>query len=481
MPALVDKYGVDLVLCRLGTEDVNWAILAAAATTAKHVQLIIYNAGPPLTTSQWAQEVIEKTTVRKLEQAGGHEAYCYIEHIQRTLRGNGLGGGAAQGGFAGITVFAPAQLRCAHGTGYACVPRLQKALHSFANEGATLQPNGYAPIEPAPIDDFWEGMQRSLTCLPKTYFRLSQGRDLQADSEFISFSRFGSMAVGRRNLLSAPRGWLRRASEALRNATDMHLLPYKQGAAYIPPQEAMINQCCLPGHTCMPWLLERLWPMMLGTPHRGCNGVLTGYCANEWAPKASGKPGAYPTMVPREGAGAIKLRLDVARVARVARFANDLDDNERARVMELLAAERAAPKGGTPMCSTQLCAILSLLDKARASDDSDFALYLASAINSTDSFVAPERSQRRCRQLFVDKKVLLQGIERIHVPTRMAATGGTPKDRETELQHGKVLHTAIQKMYAACLAQMDADPRWYQRPFVYGFAKEADRPLPNVA
>ena len=45
---------------------------------------------------------------------------------------------------------------------------------------------------------------------------------------------------------------------------------------------------------------------------------------------------------------------------------------------------------------------------------------------------------------------------------------------------GRLLHSGIQKMYAACLVQMAADPRWYQRPFVYGFAKEADRPVPLV-
>ena len=45
---------------------------------------------------------------------------------------------------------------------------------------------------------------------------------------------------------------------------------------------------------------------------------------------------------------------------------------------------------------------------------------------------------------------------------------------------GRLLHGGIQKMYAACLVQMAADPRWYQRPFVYGFAKEDDRPLPSV-
>ena len=231
----------------------------------------------------------------------------------------------------------------------------------------------------------------------------------------------------------------------------------------------------------MPWMLERVWPMLLGTPHRGCNGVRTGYCADEWAPAhpnlaAKGKLAAQShSVVPREGAGAIKLRMDVARVARVARFANDLTEEERTQLTELLAAERK--RKGLPSCSTQLCAILALLDKARAEDDSDFALYLSSAVNSTEVLVAPERSQRRCRQLFVDKKVLLEGIERIQIPPRKEES---KLSAEAEKHVGRVLHRAIQKMYAACLAQMAIDPRWYQRPFVYGFAKEAPKPLPDV-
>ena len=77
--------------------------------------------------------------------------------------------------------------------------------------------------------------------------------------------------------------------------------------------------------------------------------------------------------------------------------------------------------------------------------------------------------------------MLLEGIERIHVPAQQGAGSSAPLDRQAELALGRVLHGAIQKMYAACLVQMAADPRWYQRPYVYGFAKEPDRPLPDVS
>ena len=483
---------VHLVLCRLGTEDVSWAIKATTAASPKRVQLVVYNAGPPLTTAQWPQEALERTTIRKLQMAGAHESYCYLEHVQRTL----LGRAGAE--FADFTIFAPASPRCPGGTGEVCVPRIERALRAFDRDKATIDPYGYAPIEPAPVMEFWEGMPQTLVCLPKVYSRLSKGRDLHTDAELMSFSPAGSFAVARRNLVSAPRGWLRRASEVMGNASGMLLPAYSQ-AVTPQPAQPQVSNCCGEDNTCMPWILERVWPMLLGTPHRGCNGVITGYCATEWAPaqvaktatKASGVDAPIPSMVPREGAGAIKLRLDIARVSRVARFANDLTDEERTQVLELLAAERhphhrpvAAAGSEAPVCTTQLCAILALLDKARLDDDGDFSLYLASAVNASEIFVAAERAQKRCRQLFVDKKVLLQGIERIQVPTRKFAS--LPKDlpkqsAEEEKRLGRLLHSAIQKMYANCLVQMASDPRWYQRPFVYGFAKEAERPLPDVS
>ena len=77
-------------------------------------------------------------------------------------------------------------------------------------------------------------------------------------------------------------------------------------------------------------------------------------------------------------------------------------------------------------------------------------------------------------------QVLLQGIERIQVPMRKLDSTPKPSD-EDEKRLGRLLHSAIQKMYANCLVQMASDARWYQRPFVYGFAKEAERPLPEVA
>ena len=104
-------------------------------------------------------------------------------------------------------------------------------------------------------------------------------------------------------------------------------------------------------------------------------------------------------------------------------------------------------------------------------------MYLTSAVNNSDSLLTPERGQRRCRQLFVDKKVLADGVERIQLrgDPGSAASG---LSEEEELRNGQLLHSAIRKVYAACLRQMETDPRWYQRPFVYGFAKEAEQPLP---
>ena len=128
----------------------------------------------------------------------------------------------------------------------------------------------------------------------------------------------------------------------------------------------------------------------------------------------------------------------------MARFANDLTDAERAKLTELVVAERKERvTGSDASCTTQLCAILTLLDRARANDESDFSLYLSAAVNTSDSLVAPERSQKRCRQLFIDAKVLEEGIERIQIKHELS---GRPRSKEEELESGVLLHSAIQKM-----------------------------------
>lgn len=465
---------VHLVLCRLASEDISWASDFVVNPDAK-TSVFVYNAGPPL---QLTPDMSSKVTVQQLVQ-GGHESYCYLDHIQRALR--------RSTGFAPSTIFSPAQPRCADGsTAPRCVQRLAEVLHMLSNKNATIEPNGYAPIDPSPIADFWQSLPLTLTCLPNQYAQLSNGRHLDTDSEFISYSPAGSFVVSRKNLLSAPRGWLRRAQEALSNASV-----YSSAAGISPSARARLDLCCNPERTCVPFLLERLWPMLLNTPHRGCNGVRSGYCATEWNPKQreqanSNQPIPAPRFAPREGAGAIKLRIDVARVSRVARFANDLNEEERTKFMELIAAEHPRRREAKALasCTTQLCAILTLLEKARTSDDEDFSLYLAAAVNNTDVNLeaAPERAQRRCRQLFVDKKVLVEGVERIQARRNpgVVSSSAAPIPNEDELRSGQLLHSAIQKVYAACLRQMEADPRWYQRPFVYGFAKEADQPVPQL-
>lgn len=451
--AATNQASIDLVLCRTQVEDVSWAARAAA-------RVFVYNSGAPLTLSQPLQS---KLIVRNL-QRGRHEAYCYLEHMQRALRGESV---------ARATVFAPAMPRCfTLGPSLHCTSRLLAVIHDLGLPGTKVEPHGYAPIEPSPVAPFWRGLPRdALPCLPDVYAQLSQGRDLATDSDFMSFSPMGAFVVARKNLVNAPRGWLRRAHDHLYNAT----------VAGRP----RLNLCCQEGRTCMPWLLDRVWPTLLGTPHRGCNGVRTGYCANEWnvarPQTATSKDSLTLPVAPPVGTGALKLRMDVARVARVARFTNDLTEEERTTFASLIAAERAQIKGKEPKCATQLCAILAILDKARAQDEEDFVMYLASSVNASlvDAPNIPERSQKRCRQLFLDVRVLDQGVPRIQT-ARSKQSVPITTSREHELHAGEVLHSAISKVYLACLRQMDEDPRWYQRPFVYGFAKEGEVALPTV-
>ena len=221
--------------------------------------------------------------------------------------------------------------------------------------------------------------------------------------------------------------------------------------------------------------------MLLGTPHRGCSSVRTGYCATEWVTtRQDSAHSAIARRPPREGAGAIKLRMDISRVGRVARFTNRLSDDERRTLMEMLAVEHTVPSNAAadqPKCSSQLCAILTLLRAARDGQEEDFALYLSEAVKSTDTLLqTSERAQRRCRQMFVDKSVLTGGIERVELTKDRAML-----NHEREQERGQALHRAVQKLYTSCLLQMVEDPRWWQRPFVYGFAKELDQPAPLQA
>ena len=232
--------------------------------------------------------------------------------------------------------------------------------------------------------------------------------------------------------------------------------------------------------------------MLMGTPHRGCgSGVTTGYCATEWAETRAAKAaskggkggkggdgggGGGGRGRPREGAGALKLRMDISRVARVGQLMNELDESERAALFGLPAeiadsgegvvhrSAKAAP------CSTQRCAILALLKRAVAErDEGDLALYLSLSTNVSSNaqpWQPPERAKARCRQLVVDPHMLNASVERVQ------PTGAPPK------AEGLTIHAAIKKVYEACMRQMHADPRWYTRPFVYGFGREA--PIPTT-
>ncbi len=447
---------VQLVICRLASESVTWALDAFPSGGGTSVQVVVMNGGQPLG--------LPDGTEYRLSGQGGHETACYLDHIQRVQSASP----------AAITVFSPARPRCGAATdslspvapqltpSVACTSRLMRAVRDLAKGRATIEPHGYAPIEPSPLAGFWVGLPRTLLCLPRQYADLSSNRDMQADSDFITYSPSGAFAVDRRNLDSAPQGWLRRAHQALLNST-------------VPPNG--IRRCCKEGRTCVPFLMERLWPMLLGTPHRGCgSGVRTGYCASEWkanlAAAAKGK-GTAASTTPDEGSGAIKLRMDISRVARLARFTTALDEDERAalfelptRVKEMAKQRKDSSSGGSRSCTTQRCAILSLLGRAGEGDDSDLALYLSvSTTNSSDAMVAPDRAQKRCRDLFLNPTMLLNSVQRVQPKAAPAASEGV------------ALHSALQKVYGACLRQMAMDSRWYTRPYIYGFGR--DSPIAN--
>jgi hypothetical protein len=149
-------------------------------------------------------------------------------------------------------------------------------------------------------------------------------------------------------------------------------------------------------------------------------------------------------------------------VARVARLANSLTDDERTVLFEQLDSPIGAAESSS--CRSQLCAIRELIRTARSlsEQDGDFAQYLAAAVNTS---TVSERGVRRCRAMLTDVTLMPRSVERIQVWRTDDAR--TMDDRRA----GELLHTAIVKVYRACVDQMVQNPRWAQRPFVYGFAR----------
>ena len=209
---------VQLVLCRHDWEDVGWA--TAAFPSGGTIELTVYNGGVPL------QLPGEKQLPR-----AWHDAFCYLEHIMRT----------SEAALADVTVFAPALPLCGPEPpqqSTACTERLLSSVRMLGLSAATLEPRGFAPIEPTPRVPFFEGIPRTgaLNCLKDQYKALSGGRrDLHTDAELVSFSPGAAFAVARANLLAAPKGWWLRAQSAMGNTT-----------AY-----SEFQQCCATGRTCV--------------------------------------------------------------------------------------------------------------------------------------------------------------------------------------------------------------------------------------
>jgi len=383
---------------------------------------------------------------------------------------------------AAVTVFSAARPRCNEVS--ECQKRVLESVRALASSTpASLEPNGFGPIEPSPIVDFWHQLPRHLLCLKPEYEHLSNGRDLFLDVEFTSFSPMGSFAVARGNILSAPLGWLRRAAGMMSNRSE----------------SVHVSQCCGAGRTCVPWLMERLWPMLLTLPQRTSDMRCALHSSNC---NPSGRRGVAPDVAKpltslsrsarlvatamgtsltghladrlagaetRESAGAVRLRFDVQRVARIARFTNELSDVERTVLYEQLILPGSQPVAANA-CVSQLCAIHELMRMARLDQGTDFSMYLASAVNGTRAVsAASERGKKRCRTMLLDPSLLPRGVDRIQW-SDTSISSHVPPVRDEHLL-GRYLHGALSKVYLACLLQMVKDPRWAQRPFVYGFAR----------
>ena len=330
---------VSIIMCGKATDDVSWA--QEAFSSRRDVSLSVYL--QPAAPLDWDESA----------KTGGGEALCFLRHIMTSSDAIG-----------DITVFAAASPRC--GSPYpaataGCIPLFVRLIGALASGAATVEPLGFAPLlSPFPRLPFNSEMPPSAGCLAPQYATLT-GRDLNEDHPFLTFVPGGAFAVKRANLMAAPHEWLRQAA----NQTS--------GASFYDP----VDNCCQADKTCVPWLLERLWPTVFAAPMRTCgdtevlmgNRAATALCADQRVAQGT----------------SVEMRLNISRISRVALFGNGLRDQEASSVLDLVTHETqferlrssgrwAATRKGD--CNKRLCKIFSALNAGRDGDKQPLRTYL---------------------------------------------------------------------------------------------------------
>ena len=424
-----DAPRVSIVLCGKASDDVSWA--KDAFRSRKEVSLSVYlQPEPPL---DWDASV----------KTGGGESLCFLRHIMTSSDAIG-----------DVTVFAAASPRCGspHPAAMAgCIPLFVRVIGALASGAATIEPLGFAPaLSPFPRFQFHADLSAGAEgCLGSQYKTLT-GRDLSEDQPFLTHVPGGAFAVARANLMSAPHEWLRQAANQTR------------GTSFYD----RVDGCCGEDKTCVPWLLERLWPTIFAAPMRTCgdtdvimgNRFATALCVDERVSRGT----------------SVEMRLSISRISRVAQFANSFRDQEASAMLDLLTHEtqferlRASGRWATTRkgeCSARLCKIFSALDAGRGGNRQPLLKYLVQHL-PRDLKELPDKAHHRCFKPLLSRGWLAASVQRVQQSQQLTSTW-PPPGWQAEV-YGNLLHSALHKFQRACLERMRRDRRWYRYPEIFG-------------
>ena len=419
---------VSVILCGTANDDVEWAKQAFAKR--KDVVLSVHlQAAAPL---NWDES----------SKTGGGEALCFLRHIMTSSEAIG-----------DVTVFSSASPRCGspHPAATAgCIAAFVRIVGALVSGAATVEPLGFAPLlSPFPRAQFHAALPASANgCLGSQYTAMT-GRDLNEDQSLLSSVPGGAFAVGRDNLMAAPHEWLRQAANQTRSASFYD----------------NVEDCCNEGNTCVPWLLERLWPTVFAAPMRTCkdtevtakNPVARAICADD---KFSQSTSA-------------QMRVTISRISRWAQFGNNFRGQEASSLLDLITHEahferlRASGRWGASRhggCDSRLCKIFSGLDAGRAGNKKQLLDYL-NAEMPQDLKELPDRAHNRCIKPFLTKGWLAASVQRVQLP--QGGSTWPPPGWQSEV-YGNLLHSALHKYQRACLERMTRERRWYKFPEIYG-------------
>ena len=374
---------VQLVLCR-HDESIEWALNSSA-------EVIVYNNGAPLGAADAA--LVDERSVRNV----GREAFAFVTHVLSLLS-------AAKADATAVpdyVVFSQAVPVCINppdgvlqnlrGQQFSraptswCASRLLRLVRELHLGLAWPFPNGFSFIDSARAQNYgYVGESRS--CWASD---LSGLLGQQVVSERVMAHLFGQLnfvpaaqfVVSRSSLISAPRRALRRAWTAMNRS---RLLPWfspdprVRKGRILAAKRRHEAECCnsTAKLTCLPWQLERLWPVLLSShrssdPSTQLDQPLDAASGNAAAVLPTTRPRSYQALsgpvseVTRLRHG---LWLNVASYA--ARFAYNLGTSEYNALLSSLQPGSSAEIAWVREVATVAHHLLPALHTALSTNDS---------------------------------------------------------------------------------------------------------------